>query len=186
MREIKFRGRCIKTGKWLYGYYFVNRGLSYIVQDGIVNPFVEPDDFKVDPDTVGQFTGLHDAKDKEIYEDDIIRMSVSESSIGVVEWDCKHASFVIQMKSSKPRSHYEGCEIIGSIHDNSELLRTDVQNDSDEQSTTKDEKTQQSEWEYPCCGSCEHFAYEDSQGKGWCAAGERMRHCSLPACEKYE
>ena len=54
MRKIKFRGYNLKNKKWLYGYYLVNRGKHYIVQDEVVEPFSEPSDFEVDPESVGQ------------------------------------------------------------------------------------------------------------------------------------
>ena len=39
MRKIKFRGKRLTDGKWIYGDFFRNRGLSFIAADGIVeNP----------------------------------------------------------------------------------------------------------------------------------------------------
>ena len=58
-RKISFRGYNLKNKKWLYGYYLVNRGKHFIVQDEVVNPFEEEsEDFEVDPDSVGQFVGV--------------------------------------------------------------------------------------------------------------------------------
>ena len=37
-RKILFRGFNLKNNKWLYGYYFVNRGLHFICPDGMANP----------------------------------------------------------------------------------------------------------------------------------------------------
>lgn len=69
-RRIQFRGYNLKNKKWLYGYYLVNRGKHYIVQDEVVNPFAEESDFEVDPESVGQFVATSDGVD--LYEGDYI------------------------------------------------------------------------------------------------------------------
>lgn len=69
-RQIQFRGYNLKTKKWLYGYYLVNRGKHYIVQDEVVEPFSEPSDFEVDPESVGQYVGRF--YECNVYEGDII------------------------------------------------------------------------------------------------------------------
>lgn len=56
MRIIKFRGKRLTDGAWIYGDFFRNRGLSFIASDGIVeNPLASWRDYNVDPETVGQF-----------------------------------------------------------------------------------------------------------------------------------
>ena len=75
MREIKFRGKRLDDGEWVYGYLcelwtpkgqelrFEIRGCSEY--DSLENPI---DFFEVDPKTVGQFTGLLDKNGTPIYE----------------------------------------------------------------------------------------------------------------------
>ena len=124
-REIKFRGRNVKHG-WLTGYYFVNRGVHFIVEDGIADPLNTWEDYAVDPGTVGQYTGLQDKDGKEIYEGDII--GGSNGSINgyewpfklLIKWNDERCGFNTPAWGYMDSTHYY--DVIGNIHDNPELL----------------------------------------------------------------
>jgi len=69
MREIRFRGKRISDNKWVYGYFLVNQFGEYTICDKTFSAAVIPE-------TVGQYIGLPDKNNKEIYGGDILKFDI--------------------------------------------------------------------------------------------------------------
>ena len=130
MREILFRGKRLDNGEWVEGF------LLKVIIDGKSAYLIFGDNFcfdgsnvkalshaLVDPATVGQFTGLVDKAGKMIFEGDIVSFG---ANVYVVKYIEKYSRF----SGTMPGIVFSGFPlansiVIGNIHDNSELWRTE-------------------------------------------------------------
>ncbi|MBQ5903828.1 MAG: hypothetical protein IIW89_05790 [Alistipes sp.] len=127
MRTIKFRGKRVDNGEWVYGDLLRIHGVLYIYPDPAPNGW---NDYEVIPDTVGQFTGLHDVYGKEIYEGDVVDFVAYDAfgnergnEQGVVRFTfCAYQIGGYDMYDVLLND--DCAEVIGNIHDNPELLKS--------------------------------------------------------------
>lgn len=133
MREIKYRGKDLETGEWVYGSLF--QSLEQYPAIAKPKPTADGKLFYcltvVNPDTVGQYTGLKDRNGKEIYEGDIL-LHEERYNLGLfkdyikVEW--KDAGYIATVLNNESKGLVEPLEyctdypVCGNIHDNPELL----------------------------------------------------------------
>lgn len=128
-REILFRGKSKNTGKWLYGdpvkslndkMYMIHGATEDAINTRNEVDFVYSE---VDPESVGQYTGLLDRNGDKVFEGDVLEMG---GGISIVVWD--DAAFAVKNPGSNVidwphSSFFEKSSIIGNIHDNPELLK---------------------------------------------------------------
>ena len=135
MREILFRGKTLNDNEWVIGAgVYKSEGYTWIITDDVTkteNRGTGSD--AINPETVGQYTGLTDKNGKKIFEGDIVTVHLeipylpsqpkTISAVGVVEFNTEKSSYYVVSTSGE---EYALCfidEVIGNTHDNSELLK---------------------------------------------------------------
>ena len=126
MRDIIFRGKRLDNEAWVYGDLIENQG-RYFIYHAMSETTIEDNDdgrivvaaVEVDPDTVGQYTGLQDKNGKKIFKGDIL-------SDGAFTYEVRYkgTGFVTILDGHVYTMDTRPTKIvIGNIHDNPDLLK---------------------------------------------------------------
>ena len=147
MREILFRGKRIGTGKWIEGFYcqrkekiFGGVKTRHMILVPDADSYSGARWIDVNPTTIGRYTGLTDKNGKKIFDGDIVFYycsditavvkfgqyidldSPNKPAIGFYSEYSEDGKTVQESMDSRESDQEYGCEVIGNIHDNPELL----------------------------------------------------------------
>ena len=136
MREILFRGK--ENGQWVCGYYwkYEKDGKEiHVIRD-------TPDKLLkfnhiVEPETVGQYTGLTDNNGRKIFEGDIIQYTYNyrgeaETNFLEVRYSIEQARFCPYFNNGvfNPPA-FQNCVVVGNVFDDPDLLEDEEEEAND-------------------------------------------------------
>lgn len=132
MREIKFRGKQVDNGERVEGSLLITELVGDLEPAHyFICPIKKDGMHRVDPATVGQYTGLKDKNETEIYEGDILKcvdlngdeyttaVSFDGGAFAVDSTGCDYDYTAIGWAME---FDIDECWVIGNIHDNPERL----------------------------------------------------------------
>ena len=133
MREIEFRGKAKHNNEWVYGFYSPLIWYPSLTQTPSIKTF-KGGDMEINPETLGQYTGVKDKNGTKIFEGDIVKYCIHTKGYEhldknyIVEFS--FGGFRLRENLFDEFSDYvdndsvdwDRCEVIGNIYDNPELL----------------------------------------------------------------
>lgn len=128
-RIIKFRGKRIDNNKWIYGDLLQPTEFDNIYEISDKDT-IDGTRYEINPETIGQFTGLRDKNGKEIFEGDILQIDIDKA---YVKWNNKYGYFQLvpiddyyfDSDVIGQALEYLKVEVIGNVFDSKNLLEGD-------------------------------------------------------------
>lgn len=136
MQVVEFRGKRLDNGEWVYGNLVSDGKRYFIIYDNDITEctrygerYIEASRyFEVDPETVGQYTGLRDKNSTKIYEGDIAKADIyGKEFAGLVQYSQGLGLYYLSGMARSDTELWicEEKEVIGNIHDSPELLEVE-------------------------------------------------------------
>lgn len=125
-REVKFRAKSWygNPPMWQEGYIYQTSGGWFMKSpDGSI--------MEINPETIGEYTGLKDIDGKDIFEGDILELGYYATFIGEVVWNETIAAFTLREKDGERYGKVplgvwiadgHQLRVVGNIYDNAEKL----------------------------------------------------------------
>lgn len=146
-REILFRGKKVGSKEWVIGSLVLSANSAPVIVSITDKSLSDGEHwsvlsaaYKVDPETVGQYTGMLDIHGNKIFEGDYFRAYTPGESGGFIvsnvpiRWDAKRMEWATDESYNKDGSYltplrvWDGHWIVkGNIHDTPELITKKAQ-----------------------------------------------------------
>ena len=125
LENIKFKAKRLDNNTWVEGYFCVECGNTYIIEDRQSESMLNRNEaHQVDPSTVCQFTGLKDKDGKDIFENDIL-YDKDSGIASAIKWKRHVCGYVYEKVGMFATVHVYAChtgllKIIGNKFDRKE------------------------------------------------------------------